>query len=87
MRKKVILITGAAGEIGHALVYELAKNQPHQIVTMPNINTAQPSPTSEEDSTYGSPSQTPIQETHPNATPYSGHTTEEILKAIEEAVK
>mmetsp|Transcript_5359 Transcript_5359/g.9531 ORF Transcript_5359/g.9531 Transcript_5359/m.9531 type:complete len:315 (-) Transcript_5359:1181-2125(-) len=63
---------------------------------MPNINTAQPSPTSEEDSAYGSPSQTPIQDNHPNTTtttaaqrqtahqvnPYSGQTDKELLETL-----
>eukprot|EP00539_Tryblionella_compressa_P001322 CAMPEP_0178744708 /NCGR_PEP_ID=MMETSP0744-20121128/6918_1 /TAXON_ID=913974 /ORGANISM="Nitzschia punctata, Strain CCMP561" /LENGTH=141 /DNA_ID=CAMNT_0020397867 /DNA_START=203 /DNA_END=624 /DNA_ORIENTATION=+ len=63
---------------------------------MPNINTTQPSPTSEEDSAYGSPSQTPIQDNHPNTTtttaaqrqtahqvnPYSGQTDKELLETL-----
>jgi threonine 3-dehydrogenase len=34
MRKKIILITGAAGEIGHALIEDLAKKSPVQIVSI-----------------------------------------------------
>ena len=34
MRKKVILITGAAGEIGQALVHQLAKDDPDLILTL-----------------------------------------------------
>ena len=34
MRKKVILITGASGEIGQALVHELAKDDPDLILTL-----------------------------------------------------
>ncbi len=34
MRKKVVLITGAAGEIGHALVMQLAALNRHTIVTL-----------------------------------------------------
>jgi threonine 3-dehydrogenase len=34
MRKKIILITGAAGEIGHALIEDLANKSPVQIVSI-----------------------------------------------------
>ena len=34
MRKKVFLITGAAGEVGHALVKDLAREQSNELVTM-----------------------------------------------------
>jgi len=34
MRKQGILITGAAGEIGDALIQDLAKNDAHQVVTV-----------------------------------------------------
>jgi threonine 3-dehydrogenase len=34
MRKKIILITGAAGEIGHALIEDLAKRIPFSIVSI-----------------------------------------------------
>ena len=34
MRKKIILITGAAGEIGHALIENLIGKNSHQIVTL-----------------------------------------------------
>lgn len=34
MRKKVLLITGAAGEVGHALTKQLAEAQTHDLVTL-----------------------------------------------------
>jgi nucleoside-diphosphate-sugar epimerase len=34
MRKKIVLITGAAGEVGQALIGELAKTKTHQLVTL-----------------------------------------------------
>lgn len=34
MRKKVVLITGASGEVGHALVEHLTQRQPGRVVTM-----------------------------------------------------
>ena len=34
MRKKVFLITGAAGEVGHALVKQLAEEGTHELVTL-----------------------------------------------------
>ncbi|GAB4496217.1 MAG: NAD-dependent epimerase/dehydratase family protein [Anaerolineales bacterium] len=34
MRKKVVLITGASGEVGHALVEHLTQRQPGHVVTM-----------------------------------------------------
>ena len=34
MRKKVILITGAAGEIGHALIKDLLESEPCDIITL-----------------------------------------------------
>ena len=34
MRQKIIFITGAAGEVGHALVKHLAADSNNQIVTM-----------------------------------------------------
>ena len=34
MRKKIILITGAAGEVGQALIKELAKSETHPLVTL-----------------------------------------------------
>mmetsp|Transcript_17635 Transcript_17635/g.30815 ORF Transcript_17635/g.30815 Transcript_17635/m.30815 type:complete len:293 (+) Transcript_17635:385-1263(+) len=46
---------------------------------MPNINTAQPSPTSEEDS--------PIQDTESNTNTYYGHTSEEILETFTQACR
>ena len=34
MRKKVIMVTGAAGELGHALVKALAADEANQVVTL-----------------------------------------------------
>jgi len=34
MRKKIVLITGAAGEVGQALIRELSKTKTHQLVTL-----------------------------------------------------
>ena len=34
MRKRVILITGASGEIGHALLHSLSQQKNNQIVTL-----------------------------------------------------
>jgi nucleoside-diphosphate-sugar epimerase len=34
MRKKIILITGAAGEVGHALIKRLAESDAHRLVTL-----------------------------------------------------
>lgn len=34
MRKKVVLITGASGEVGHALVEHLVQRQPGRVITM-----------------------------------------------------
>ncbi len=34
MRKKIVLITGAGGEVGQALIKELSNAKTHQLVTL-----------------------------------------------------